>query len=127
QSSILQLVVVVRLSRIGSRRNLAQQFSEPHTTPSMATVSALCRAALLITTSRFWAFVAIDPHEQTVLPNLCKGWQRYGLIVILFLTLTTPGTAQAARSASRRSAQVRTLPRRTTLPSFISTVIRLAS
>src|ERR1700720_164696 len=53
--------------------------------------------------------------------------RRYGLMVISFLTLTTPGAAQAACSASRRSAQERTLPFRITSPPFASTVTRLAS
>src|SRR3546814_4570389 len=39
----------------------------------------------------------------------------------------TPGAAQAARSASRRSAQDRTVPLRMTSPPATSTVMRFAS
>jgi hypothetical protein len=42
-------------------------------------------------------------------------------------TCMTPGAAHAAFSASRRSAHERTLPFRTTVPSFDSTVILLES
>src|ERR1700730_13826121 len=48
-------------------------------------------------------------------------------MVIRLSTFLTPGAAQAARSASWRSAQDRPAPLRTTSLPFASTVIRLAS
>src|ERR1700730_7737879 len=47
--------------------------------------------------------------------------------LILFSTCVTPGAAQAAISASSRSAQERTVPLRMTLLPSVSTEIRLAS
>jgi hypothetical protein len=50
-----------------------------------------------------------------------------GATLILFSTSVTPGAAQAAISASSRSAQERTVPLRMTLLPSVSTEIRLAS
>ena len=56
-----------------------------------------------------------------------RGSLRHGLMVIRFSTRETPGTCQATRSASWRSAQDRTEPRSVTAPPSVSTVMRLAS
>src|ERR1019366_9475759 len=53
--------------------------------------------------------------------------RRHAAIVKLSSTWQTPGAAQAARSASLRSAHERTLPRRTTLFPLTSTLMRVAS
>jgi hypothetical protein len=66
-------------------------------------------------------------------PVTMPSWQRahrgpaQRLIAIRLSTLVTPGAAQAARSASWRSAQERTVPLRFTAPPSVSTAMRAAS
>ena len=50
-----------------------------------------------------------------------------GATVMSFSTLATPGAFQAARSASRRSAIERTVPRRVTRDALVSTEMWSAS
>jgi hypothetical protein len=62
--------------------------------------------------------------QLTGLPNATR---LHHVIVMWFSTLDNPGAAQAANSASSRSAKERTLPCRITLSSRVSTWIFCAS